>query len=72
VSYVGVEQFQGSVRGERASFVVHSSGEYRDGVATTKGKLVAGAGTGAAAALRGEVEQRATKEGPQTTTIRLR
>ena len=71
VSYVGVEQFQGKVRGEAGSFVVHSSGEYKDGVASSTGELVSGAGTGAGAELRGRVDQRATKEGPQSTVIEL-
>jgi len=72
VSYTGAEHFEGTVRGQRGSFVIQSSGEYDDGVASTRGRIVKGAGTGELAQLEGEIVQRATKEGPQQLTIRLR
>jgi hypothetical protein len=71
VSYAGAERFEGSVRGKRGSFVVQSNGEYADGVATTRGQIVSGAGTGELAQLKGAITQRSTQSGPQTLTLRV-
>lgn len=64
VTFVGLERFEGQVLGRTGSFVVRHEGEYRDGVAESRGQLVPGTGTGALAAVSGESHYRA-RHGPE-------
>ena len=54
-SYVGHERFEGTVRGKRGSFVLSSSGEYRNDVAESRSVVVEGSGTGELRGLKGDV-----------------
>jgi hypothetical protein len=59
-SFVGVERIVGRV-GERAgSFVLQSSGIWRDGTASAEQQVVPGSGTGDLSGLRGEGSYTAT------------
>jgi Protein of unknown function (DUF3224) len=53
-TYIGYERVVGKLGGRSGSFVVHASGTYEDGVATTTLAVVPGSGTSELAGLRGE------------------
>ncbi|MEM7204486.1 MAG: DUF3224 domain-containing protein [Planctomycetota bacterium] len=53
-TFAGLERIVGSVAGREGSFVLQHDGVYDQGVATMTLRVVAGAGTGDLAGLRGE------------------
>ena len=71
VTSVGLERFEGKVLGRAGSFVVHCEGEYRDGVAESRGRLVRGTGTGELTSLQGEVLYRAQHAPEHPVVFRL-
>ncbi len=52
-TYVGYERFDGTLEGRSGSFVLHASGTYENGVATTKWEIVPDSGTDDLKGIRG-------------------
>ncbi|MCI0570271.1 MAG: DUF3224 domain-containing protein [Myxococcaceae bacterium] len=71
VTFVGLERFEGRVLGRAGTFVVHSEGEYRDGVAESRGRIVPGAGTGELRTLTGEATYRAVHAAEHAVVFQL-
>lgn len=59
VTFAGFERFEGQVLGRAGTFVIQCDGEYRDGFADSRGRVLPGAGTGELRMLRGEASYRA-------------
>jgi Protein of unknown function (DUF3224) len=53
-TYVGIERVEGSVDGRSGVFVMQIDGTFAEGVAKHTSKIIAGAGTGDLAGLRGQ------------------
>jgi len=66
--YVGFERITGTLDGRTGSFVVQLEGRHEGGVARTRGRIVAGSGTGELAGIVGELESEA---GDTTYQVRL-
>jgi hypothetical protein len=72
-SFVGLERFEGTIRGKRGSIVIQSEGEYRGGIVDSRGHVVKGAGTGDLGKVTGEVPYKSgqAKEYPMVFRLDL-
>jgi hypothetical protein len=72
-SFVGHERLAGTVRGKRGTFVIQFVGEFRNGVADSRGVIVKGAGTGDLSQVTGEVPYKSgsAKEYPMVFRLNL-
>ena len=71
VTFMGLERFEGRVLGKAGSFVIHSDGKYRDGVAESRGQVVPGTGTGELITLSGAASYKAGHAPEQPVAYRL-
>ena len=58
--FTGIQRMQGRLAGVDGSFVVQADGEYADGAARSRWRVVSGSGTGGLAGLTGTGESVAT------------
>lgn len=68
-TFVGLERIQGAVRGRRGSFALRHVGRFEGGVAKMQLEIVAGAGTGALADLRGSGAFESPHQDSYTVTL---
>ena len=69
-SFVGIEHVTGEVADKAGSFIIQHIGTFEGGKARSAWRVIAGAGTGALAALRGEGAYVAGHGEPATVTFR--